>query len=62
MSKKIAMGDPMAGRPELGTKGTRVHLYPEQVERIDALTGAPKKRSEFIREAIDAELKRRENP
>lgn len=48
------------GRPSLGLKDTRVRL-PEGVgERIDALMGGPNRRAEFIREAVEVELERRE--
>jgi len=47
------------GRPSIG-KFTAVRLPPETLERIDALV-APGKRAEFIREAVDAELNRRED-
>lgn len=46
------------GRPSLGVKFTAIRLAPEVLARIDALAG-PKKRSEFIREAVERELKRR---
>lgn len=47
------------GRPPLGVKPTLVRLDDGQPERIDALVG-PNKRAEFIREAVEKELKRRE--
>lgn len=47
------------GRPSLGVKFTAIRLSPEVLARIDALAGVGK-RSEFIREAVERELKRRE--
>lgn len=47
------------GRPPLGVKATAVRLSPEALARIDALEG-PNRRAIFIREAVEAELKRRE--
>jgi predicted DNA-binding protein len=47
------------GRPPLHMKGTHVRLPEETMQRIDALVGN-KRRAQFIREAIDRELERRE--
>lgn len=47
------------GRPALGVKLTTVRLSEAVMARIDALMG-PNKRGEFIREAVEAELARRE--
>lgn len=47
------------GRPPLNVKETKVRLTDEQRERIEALVG-PNKMAMFIREAIEAELARRE--
>lgn len=47
------------GRPPLHVKETKVRLTDEQRRRIEALVG-PNRMAEFIREAIEAELKRRE--
>jgi hypothetical protein len=51
------------GRPPLSkksvTKPTLVRLTEDVAARIDALAG-PNKRAEFIRDAIDREIKRRE--
>lgn len=58
MKSDIAMPTRM-GRPPLGVKPTAVRLSPEVMERIDALAG-PNKRAAFIREAVEAELERRE--
>jgi predicted DNA-binding protein len=46
------------GRPPIG-KFTAVRLPPEMLERIDALAPAGR-RAEFIREAVERELERRE--
>lgn len=47
------------GRPPLNVKETKVRLTDEQRERIEAIAG-PNRMAAFIREAIDAELERRE--
>lgn len=47
------------GRPSLDVKPMLVRLGEGVAERIDAVAGK-KKRAEFIREAVEAELKRRE--
>jgi predicted DNA-binding protein len=51
------------GRPPLKinveTKATLVRLTKDVLERIDAIVGA-NRRAQFIREAIEKELKRRE--
>jgi predicted DNA-binding protein len=47
------------GRPPLGNKATQVRLPESVMERIDALMG-PNRRAKFIREAVEAELTRRE--
>jgi predicted DNA-binding protein len=47
------------GRPKLGVKPTLVRLPDGVAERIDALAG-PNRRAEFIREAVERELIRRE--
>ena len=56
--KKITDSEPRMGRTPIG-KFTAVRLSAEMLARIDALTG-PGKRAEFIREAVERELKRRE--
>jgi hypothetical protein len=59
------MGYPMSaipgrmGRPPLNMKATVVRLSKEALERIEALVGK-QKMAEFIREAVEHELKRRE--
>jgi predicted transcriptional regulator len=47
------------GRPKLGVKLTTVRLSEAVMARIDALCGK-NRRGEFIREAVEAELDRRE--
>lgn len=47
------------GRPPLNVKPLLVRLPEGMAERIDALVG-PKKRAEFIREALEKELQERE--
>lgn len=54
---------PRMGRPPLNlksaTKPVLVRLTEDVAQRIDALAG-PNRRAEFIREAVEKELKRRE--
>jgi predicted DNA-binding protein len=47
------------GRPPLNVKETKVRLTAEQRRRIESLVG-PNRMAAFIREAIEAELDRRE--
>ena len=47
------------GRPPMHLKPTLVRLPEDVAERIDAIAG-PNRRSEFIRDAVERELKRRE--
>lgn len=47
------------GRPPLNVVETKVRLPLGTGERIDALAGK-NRRAEFIREAVEAELRRRE--
>lgn len=56
--KAIAPSASRMGRPSLGVISTTVRLPRAVLERIDALMGA-NKRAEFIRSAVEAELKRR---
>lgn len=58
--KKITASASRMGRPPIG-KFTAVRLSADMLERIDAHAG-PGKRAEFIRTAVEAELKRREKP
>ena len=48
------------GRPPLGNKSTNIRISEEVKERIRALVG-DKGMARFIREAIEAELARRES-
>lgn len=48
------------GRPSMKLKATVVRLPQGEDERIDAVLDKGEKRSEFIREAVERELKRRE--
>lgn len=47
------------GRPSLNVRETKVRLTDEQRARIEAVAG-PNRMAAFIREAIEAELERRE--
>ena len=47
------------GRPPLNMKATVVRLSKDALKRIEALVGK-QKMAEFIREAVERELKRRE--
>lgn len=47
------------GRPPMNLKTTVVRLSAEALERIEALVGK-NRMAEFIREAVERELKRRE--
>lgn len=47
------------GRPPLGVKETKVRLTLDQIARIDAVAG-PNRMAQFIREAVENELKKRE--
>jgi hypothetical protein len=49
------------GRPPLGMKPTTVRLSAETISRIAALVGN-RRIALFIREAVENELRRRENP
>jgi hypothetical protein len=49
------------GRPPLGMKPTTVRLSAETISRIEALVGN-RRVALFIREAVENELRRRENP
>jgi metal-responsive CopG/Arc/MetJ family transcriptional regulator len=50
---------PRMGRPKLNVKPMVVRLPDGVPERIDTVAG-PNRRAEFIREAVERELKRRE--
>jgi len=47
------------GRPPLNVKPTVVRLTQEALDRIEKMVG-PNRRAEFIREAVENELARRE--
>lgn len=49
------------GRPPLGMKPTTVRLSAETISRIEVLVGN-RRVALFIREAVENELQRRENP
>lgn len=57
-AKTITDSQPRMGRPPIG-KFTAVRLPPEMLARIDAITDQGQ-RAAFIREAVEAELERRE--
>jgi hypothetical protein len=57
--KAMAVSPKRMGRPPLGIISTTIRLPKALLERIDALRG-PNRRAEFIREAVENELKRRE--
>lgn len=60
LTKTSASGSPnRMGRPPLNVKPILVRLPEDMPERIDAIVGK-NKRAEFIREALDRELERRE--
>lgn len=56
--KEITASAPRMGRPPIG-KFTAVRLSDEMLARIDA-HAAKGKRADFIREAVERELERRE--
>lgn len=56
--KKLSDSSARMGRPPIG-KFTAVRLPPDMLLRMDAMVGKGK-RAEFIREAVERELKRRE--
>ncbi len=56
--KEITASPARMGRPAIG-KFTAVRLSADMLDRIDSHAG-PGKRAEFIRQAVEAELKRRE--
>lgn len=58
-NKAIADSPARMGRPPLGVKATTVRLSVATLARIKALVG-DNQAATFIREAVEAELKRRE--
>jgi predicted DNA-binding protein len=59
MNYPISANPGRMGRPPLNIKATVVRLSKEALERIEALVGK-QKMAEFIRDAVERELKRRE--
>ncbi len=53
--------DKPMGRPPLGMKPTTIRLPTDTIHRIEALVGN-RRLALFIREAVENELQRRENP
>lgn len=53
--------DSPMGRPPLGMKPTTIRLTTDTIRRIEALVGN-RRLALFIREAVENELQRRENP
>lgn len=53
--------DSSMGRPPLGMKPTTIRLSTDTIRRIEALVGN-RRLAQFIREAVESELKRREEP
>lgn len=53
--------DGSMGRPPLGMKPTTIRLTTDTIRRIEALVGN-RRLALFIREAVENELQRRENP
>lgn len=53
--------DGAMGRPPLGMKPTTIRLSADTIRRIEALVGN-RRLALFIREAVENELQRRENP
>ena len=58
---EMADSDRMMGRPPLGMKPTTIRLSTDTIRRIEALVGN-RRLALFIREAVESELQRRENP
>jgi hypothetical protein len=57
--KTIAVSAARMGRPPLGIISTTVRLPKSVLERIDSLRG-PNRRAEFIREAVEEQLRAEE--
>jgi len=57
--KAISPTPPRMGRPPLNVEATTVRLPRDVLKRIDALAG-PNRRAQFIREAVETELAKRE--
>lgn len=56
-----ADSDEAMGRPPLGMKPTTIRLSSDTIRRIEALVGN-RRLALFIRDAVENELQRRENP
>ncbi len=50
------------GRPSLKVKPILIRLPEGMAERIDAIMGKENRRAEFIRDAVEAEVRKRESP
>lgn len=59
--KILPDSDKWMGRPPLGMKPTTIRLTTDTIRRIEALVGN-RRLALFIREAVENELQRRENP
>ncbi len=57
----MTVSDEAMGRRPLGMKPTTVRLSEETISRIDALVGN-RRFALFVREAVENELRRREEP
>jgi predicted DNA-binding protein len=60
MNLPISASSGRMGRPPLNVKPTVVRLSEETLKRIEALVGK-NRMAQFIREAVERELKRRES-
>lgn len=58
--KMTAFSPRQMGRPKLHVRATTVQLTTELMDRIANFAPGVKDRSKFIREAVEAELERRE--
>ena len=58
---EMADSDGVMGRPPLGMKPTTIRLSTDTISRIEAIVGN-RRLALFIREAVENELRRRENP
>jgi hypothetical protein len=56
----ISVSPSRMGRPKLDVKPMMVRLPEGMAERIDTIAGGDGRRAEFIRDAVERELKRRE--
>lgn len=52
---------PLMGRPKINDEQTPARFREGTLARIDAALSDKEKRSDFIREAVERELKRRQN-